>query len=85
MAVSAERPAGLETPKLASDKPLFAAWKTPMAPGGVVRMGLDCSRTGGPYDRLIIDSNADGWLVDDVPGQPIVGSSVRGLSGSATC
>ena len=63
--VSTEKPDDPGLPSLTSPDPLFAKWPTPMIPGGHLWLALDTSRKGGPYDRLYIDSDADGSLADE--------------------
>ena len=57
-------PADLVLPKLVSDKPILARWKTPMAPAGFLWVLLDQSKKGGAYDRLFMDTSANGKLGD---------------------
>jgi hypothetical protein len=60
-------PAGVALPKLAGDRPLFAKWITPMVPAGHLWLALDQSAEQGVYDRLFVDTNADGSLADETP------------------
>jgi hypothetical protein len=63
--LSDSKPAGVKLPAFASACPLFAKWKTPMVPAGFLWVALDRTKDDGPYDRLFIDSNADGSLTDE--------------------
>jgi len=60
-------PAGLALPKFAGERPLFARWITPMVPAGHLWLALDQSAKQGVYDRLYVDTNADGSLADETP------------------
>jgi len=60
-------PAGVALPKFAGDRPLFAKWITPMVPAGHLWLALDQSAKQGVYDRLYVDTNADGSLADETP------------------
>jgi hypothetical protein len=69
-----QAPGNLELPKFNTDKPLFCLWKASLGeakhPDGNARgawLALDCSRKGGPYDLLYIDSDFDGSLADEQP------------------
>jgi len=63
--LSDSKPAGVKLPAFASAHPLFAKWKTPMAPAGFLWVALDRTKEGGAYDRLFIDASADGSLSDE--------------------
>jgi hypothetical protein len=63
--LSGQKPAGVKLPQYDADAPLFARWPTPMIESGGIWVSLDHSRQNGPYDRLVIDSNADGHLSDE--------------------
>jgi hypothetical protein len=65
--LSNQKPDGVELPTFVSPQPLFAKWKTPMAPAGFLWIALDSSKEDGAYDRLFIDTNADGRLSDEKP------------------
>ncbi len=60
-------PAGLALPKFTGDRPLFAKWITPRVPAGHLWLALDQSAKQGAYDRLYVDTNADGSLADETP------------------
>jgi len=63
----ASPPAGVVLPKFAGDRPLFAKWITPRVPAGHLWLALDQSGKEGAYDRLYVDTNADGSLADETP------------------
>ena len=63
--VTLARPEGVSLSELAGQDPLFAKWKTPMVQGGFLWLVLDRSERNGAYDRLYIDSDADGSLADE--------------------
>jgi len=65
--LTATKPEGVALPKLQAADPLFGQWKSPAAKGGGLWMALDRSQVGGPYDRLYIDTNANGSLADEEP------------------
>jgi hypothetical protein len=67
---SPTRPAGVKLPEFTSEQPVFMEWKTPMAASGSVWLAFDRSTSGGQYDRLYIDANADGDLSDEQAHQP---------------
>jgi hypothetical protein len=58
-------PAGVALPKFSGDRPLFAKWITPMVPAGHLWLALDQSAKQGAYDRLYVDTDADGSLADE--------------------
>ncbi len=60
-----ERPVGVELPQFNSESPLFGKLFTPMVESGHIWISLDRSHKEGLYDRLFIDSNADGHLKDE--------------------
>lgn len=60
-------PAGLALPAFTGDRPLFAKWLTPRVPAGHLWLALDQSAKQGAYDRLYVDTNADGSLADETP------------------
>jgi hypothetical protein len=68
--LTATKPEGVKLPKLAAGDPLFGQWKSPAAKGGGLWMALDRSQPGKPYDRLYIDTNANGSLADEEPISP---------------
>lgn len=65
--VTSQAPAGVALPKFAGADPVFVRWETPMLKSGGVWLALDRARKNGPYNRLFIDSNADGSLADEQP------------------
>jgi len=60
-------PAGVVLPKFAGTRPLFAKWITPRVPAGHLWLALDQSGKQGVYDRLYVDTNANGSLADETP------------------
>ena len=64
--VSAGPPAGLTCPKFVG-QPIFARWTSPLAKSGGVWMAIDKSSSTSHYNRIYIDSNADGSLADEKP------------------
>ncbi len=75
------RPQDVKMPEFTADEPLFLDWKTPMAASGVVWLAFDKSSASGQYDRLYIDSNANGDLSDDSSCQPYRQESGRSMFG----
>ena len=67
---TASKPEGIDLPEFACDAPLFLLWETPMAESGRVWLAFDRSSGGGQYDRLYIDTNADGDLSDETAQEP---------------
>ncbi len=67
---SPAKPPGVKLPQFQSGRPLFLVWRTPMVASGRISMAFDQSNTGGPYDRLYLDANANGDLTDDPVSQP---------------
>jgi hypothetical protein len=63
--LSDQEPAGVKLPEYEADAPFFTRWPTPMVESGGIWVSLDRSGNDGPYDRLFIDSNADGHLDDE--------------------
>jgi hypothetical protein len=73
-------PAGVALPKFSGDRPLFAKWITPRVPAGHLWLALDQSAKQGVYDRLYVDTNADGSLADETPvaaEAPVAAAAVR--------
>ena len=75
-------PAGLAVPTFAGTRPLFAKWITPRVPAGHLWLALDQSTKQGAYDRLYVDTNADGSLADETPiaaeaPAPVAAAAVR--------
>jgi len=62
-----EKPQDVALPEFKCHEPLFVRWSTTMVKGGSLWIALDRSRTSSGYDRLYIDSNADGNLKDEIP------------------
>jgi len=58
-------PEGLVLPDFKSETPLFSKWPSPMAPNRFLWIALDRTSQQGVYDKLLIDSNADGLLKDE--------------------
>ncbi len=67
---AAGKPEGVKLPELQAEQPLFVAWETPMAKSGKVWLVIDKSSKAGQYDRLYIDSNANGDLSDESAAEP---------------
>ncbi|MHC4740054.1 MAG: hypothetical protein ACYS9Y_14190, partial [Planctomycetota bacterium] len=63
--LSEVKPVGVELPEFECDEPLFAEWPTPMVKAGQLWIALDRSSKHGPYNKVFIDSNADGNLKDE--------------------
>jgi hypothetical protein len=63
--LTTEKPQGAELPEFEKSEPWFAKWSTPMAEAGHLWIALDRTYENGPYDRLFIDSNANGRLNDE--------------------
>ena len=63
------KPEGVEMPDFVSDAPLFLPWEAPMAKSGQIWLAFDKS-SGGQYDRLYIDTNANGDLSDETAQEP---------------
>jgi hypothetical protein len=61
------KPEDVQLPEFKAAEPYFAKWSTPMAKDGYLWMALDQTSDSGPWDRLYIDSNADGRLDDETP------------------
>ena len=57
---TAAAPKTVDPPTAIGKVALYARWQTPMAADGGVWMAFDRSKPGGAYDRLYIDSDADG-------------------------
>ena len=75
-------PAGLALPRFTGDRPLFAKWITPGVQAGHLWLALDQSAKQGAYDRLYVDTNADGRLADEAPvavesPAPVAAAAVR--------
>lgn len=75
-------PAGLTVPTFTGARPLFAKWMTPRVPAGHLWLALDQSAKDGAYDRLYVDTNADGSLADETPvaaevPAPVAAAAVR--------
>ena len=63
--LSAEQPAGVNLPQFKGHRQFFAKWATPMVKSGFLWIALDQMHIQGFFDRLYIDSNADGSLDDE--------------------
>jgi hypothetical protein len=75
-------PAGVALPKFVGTRPLFAKWITLMVPAGHLWLALDQSGKQDVYDRLYVDTNADGSLADEAPvateaPAPVAAAAVR--------
>lgn len=78
-----DKPADVNLPQFASDKPLFLPWQTPMAKSGTVWLAFDQSTAEGAYDRLYIDADADGDLSDETASELTRRESYRTFFGPA--
>ena len=71
-------PIGSVVPKMTTDKPqdtnlpefkgqtqFFTQWSTPMVPSGSLLIALDKTNDQGRWDRIFVDSDADGHLNDE--------------------
>lgn len=67
-------PSGATLPTFTAGDPQYFRWKTPLADTDGVLIALDRSRKNGLYDRLYVDTNADGNLADEKPKKPDSGS-----------
>ena len=65
--LSADKPTGLDVPEFNNPAPLFAKWKSPLAPNGFLWLAFDSSGKTDQYDQLYIDTDADGSLADETP------------------
>ena len=79
--VLSEAPAGLVLPANPGT-PMLAVWKTPLAPGGQVLMAAVQTKPDGPYDRMVIDANANGRLDDD---QAVEATDLRAFKDLQSC
>ena len=55
----------IQLPQAKSGESYFAKWSTPMVDSGYLWMALERTSKSGPWDRLYIDSNANGQLDDE--------------------
>ena len=55
----------IQLPQARAAEPYFAKWSTPMVDSGFLWMAVDRTSKSGPWDRLFIDSNANGRLDDE--------------------
>jgi len=65
IATSFEQPAGVNMPQFKGHRQFFGKWRTPMVKSGYLLIALDQMHLQGFFDRLYIDSNADGSLDDE--------------------
>ncbi|NLF31615.1 MAG: hypothetical protein GX591_12100 [Planctomycetes bacterium] len=72
--LSGEAPPGVRAPAFQA-APLWGAWKTPLVSAGHLRLALDRSAADKPYDRLFIDTDADGELADETPVAAVAASA----------
>lgn len=63
---SDQKPKGVRLPAFKSRDAIFAKWYSPRVTNGYLWVGLDRTHEHGQYDRLFIDTNADGHLFDEV-------------------
>lgn len=63
--LSTEKPAGVKLPKFKNHNVLFGQWHSPVVKEGYRWIALDRTHKYGQYDRLIIDSNGNGYLNDE--------------------
>jgi hypothetical protein len=68
--LSDTKPKGVELPEFKGHRPLFGRWSTPMVKAGHLWIALDRTHKYGLYDRLFIDSDADGHLRDETAVEP---------------
>ena len=59
-------PDELKLPEFKANDPLFFAWKTPSTKEGCVWFAMDRSNLDQPHDRLIVDTDCDGDLSDEL-------------------
>jgi len=78
---TSEAPKNVDLPTLSAKEPLFARWETPMAPAGHVWLAMDRSSEDTSYDRLFIDTDADGSLADEQPIEAFRARVRESLSG----
>ncbi len=76
-----EAPEGVKTPDFSCDTPYFVQWETPMVPGGKVCLAMDSTNANNSYDRLYLDSDADGDLSDEEPSKPYQTDDYRAYFG----
>lgn len=60
-----EIPEGLDIPDVILANTRLTAWQTPLAASGHVWILIEASSPGGTFDRIYIDSDADGSLADE--------------------
>ncbi len=65
VALSNNKPEGVELPEFESNSPLFGRWTTPMVKAGYLWVALDRAHDYGLYDQFFIDSDGDGQLNDE--------------------
>jgi hypothetical protein len=65
IATNFEQTAGVNLPQFKGHRQFFAKWHTPMVKSGYLLIALDQMHIQGFFDRLYIDSNADGSLEDE--------------------
>ncbi|HUW18689.1 MAG TPA: carboxypeptidase regulatory-like domain-containing protein [Sedimentisphaerales bacterium] len=64
--MTTRKPAGVNSENLKNDNVLFGQWHSPAVKGGYRWIALDRTHEHGPYDRLIMDTNGDGHLDDEM-------------------
>ena len=65
LALREQKPQNLPLPEFNSQIPLFSEWASPLVKNGALPIALDQSSTSGPYHRMFIDTNNDGFLHDE--------------------
>jgi protocatechuate 3,4-dioxygenase beta subunit len=64
--ITAGKPDGVMLGNLKNDNVLFGQWHSPVVKGGYRWIALDRTYKYGQYDRLIMDTNGDGHLDDEI-------------------
>lgn len=67
---TSDKPQGVELPEFKAQQQFFVQWSTPMVESGRLWIALDRTSEQGPWDRLFMDSNADGNLDDEEAATP---------------
>ncbi|HUU91845.1 MAG TPA: hypothetical protein VM238_11640 [Phycisphaerae bacterium] len=65
LSVQEDPPPGVALPAPTGRQPRFARWSTPMVPAGHLWLMLCRSGKDNVYDRLYVDTDADGSLADE--------------------
>ncbi|MHC4535612.1 MAG: carboxypeptidase regulatory-like domain-containing protein [Planctomycetota bacterium] len=64
--MTTHKPNGIRLGNLKNDNVLFGQWHSPVVKGGYRWIALDHTYKYGQYDRLIMDTNGDGHLGDEI-------------------